>query len=535
MEPDDPTQVSDVRQAWFKLQSTKFHQLAGGVAVLLIKRGGWLSVMPVLIAVSAAALLGQVATPQAREVRGRVVLEGAPASQPSARPSAPSPRSSADRLPGSISDAEFWRMISEFSEPGGSYPYENFVSNEWNQQKVIPSLKNATRPGEVYIGVGPEQNFTYAAALKAKMAFVLDIRRQNMLELLLYKALFELSPTRADFVSRLFSRKRPAGLDEKSSAGALFAAYEKVASGADLYMQNLEAVKGSFKTHGYRLSSEDVNRVEYVYQVFFRGGAAINYSFASTSPATSTPSYTQIATMTDDEGHNWSYLATEENFQYVREMQRKNLFVPLVGNFAGPTTIRSIARYLKENNANVSAFYASNVESYLDEKQTRDFYGNLLSLPVDATTTTIRYVDFMHNTALTWWNASLMYIQVVSPMSDLVNLANAGRIPVYNELLKRIKEPSSGSTAPRMTFPASLGPGRPFISIAINPQADGTFQVTLPLGLIQMGAPTGLPPAYAVKSIRFGSADLLRESMNVPPAGTAELVITLTNAAPIGR
>ncbi len=51
-------------------------------------------------------------------------------------------------------------------------------------------------------------------------------------------------------------------------------------------------------------------------------------------------------TMSDEHGHNLSYLATEQTFQYVRDMHRKNLLVPLVGNFAGPTTIRSIARYL---------------------------------------------------------------------------------------------------------------------------------------------------------------------------------------------
>jgi len=295
----------------------------------------------------------QTATQGTKVVSGRLVIEGA-AVRPPTPVSVPS-SGRPDKLPTEISDAEFWRMISEFSEPGGAYPYENFVSNEWNQQKIIPALKSATRAGEVYIGVGPEQNFTYAAALRAKMAFVLDIRRQNMLELLLYKALFELAPTRADFVSRLFSRKRPAGLDDKTSATALFAAYEKVASNADLYMENLGAIKSSFKTHGYSLSSDDITRIEFVYQVFFRGGPAINYSFASISPATSTPSYLQNMTMSDDAGHHWSYLATEENFQYVRELQRKNLFVPLVGDFSGPTTIRSIARYLKEKNANVSA------------------------------------------------------------------------------------------------------------------------------------------------------------------------------------
>ena len=129
----------------------------------------------VLFVLSTAALTRQAALQGVKDVRGRVVVEGVPAPRPVARSPVP-PRRIADTLPAAISDEEFWRLISEFSEPGGSYPYENFVSNEWNQQKIVPALKKATRPGEIYIGVGPEQNFIYAAALQSKMVFVVDIR-----------------------------------------------------------------------------------------------------------------------------------------------------------------------------------------------------------------------------------------------------------------------------------------------------------------------------------------------------------------------
>jgi hypothetical protein len=471
-----------------------------------------------------SASSAQVAPSGVRVVRGRVVLEGA-AARPTPPP-APAPRTTRDTLPAQLTDAEFWRMISEFSEPGGTYPYENFVSNERRQQIVIPALKQAVRPGEVYIGVAPEQNFTYAAAVQAKMAFVLDIRRQNMLEHLLYKALFELSPNRADFVSRLFSRKRPAGLDEKTSASALFAAYEAVRNDADFFMQNVEAVKGVFRRHGFALSSDDLQKVEYVYQVFYRGGPTMNYTFASATPGTDMPSYTQIMNLSDATGRTWSYLANEENFQYVKEMQRKNLFVPLVGDFSGPKTIRSIGQYLKQRNANVSAFYASNVESYLDARQTQNFYASLLSLPTDATTMVIRFVDLNHNMFLPSWARGGQYIQVVSPMSDLVGLAKPGLLPGYHDLLPLVKDPAPGAL-PRFVLPMSLGPGRPFLSLAIDPQTNGTFQVQLPAAQIQAGAPSGLPAGFAIKSMTYGSKDLLRESFIVTPSDTAELVIVL--------
>src|SRR5438128_4813049 len=67
-------------------------------------------------------------------------------------------------LPAKISDSEFWQLITGLSEPNGRFQYENFVSNEFSLQSVIPALKEKTKPAGAYIGVGPEQNFTYIAA-----------------------------------------------------------------------------------------------------------------------------------------------------------------------------------------------------------------------------------------------------------------------------------------------------------------------------------------------------------------------------------
>src|SRR4030095_13630654 len=106
----------------------------------------------------------------------------------------------ADTLPQSLTDQEFWRLVSDFSEDGGSFRFE-YMSNEQQFQYVIPKLKEERKPGGVYLGVGPEQNFTYIAALQPKMAFIFDIRRQNLVEHLLYKAIFEMSSDRVDFLS----------------------------------------------------------------------------------------------------------------------------------------------------------------------------------------------------------------------------------------------------------------------------------------------------------------------------------------------
>ena len=111
-------------------------------------------------------------------------------------------------------------LSTSFSELPGAFAHsDNLVSNELH---FVHAIRMLDPMGGVYIGVGPEQNFSYIARLRPAMAFVIDIRQENRSLHLTYKALFELSADRADFVSRLFSRERPAGLGPKTSVRELF-------------------------------------------------------------------------------------------------------------------------------------------------------------------------------------------------------------------------------------------------------------------------------------------------------------------------
>src|SRR6185369_5607280 len=90
-----------------------------------------------------------------------------------------------------LTNAEFWRLTGELSEPDGTFHSENLVSNEARFQTVVPDLVKRAVPGRAYLGVGSEQNFTYLAAVKPTHAFILDIRHGNLDLHLLYKAFFE--------------------------------------------------------------------------------------------------------------------------------------------------------------------------------------------------------------------------------------------------------------------------------------------------------------------------------------------------------
>src|SRR5215467_6126037 len=132
---------------------------------------------------------------------------------------------SAVPAPAQLTDQQFWNLSKDSSEEDGYFRSDNLLSNETSFQYIIPELLKTAKQGRVYLGVGPEQNFTYIAALKPVVAFIIDIRHGNLDVHLMYKALFELSKDRAEFVSRLFSRKRPDGLTEKSSISDIFDAY----------------------------------------------------------------------------------------------------------------------------------------------------------------------------------------------------------------------------------------------------------------------------------------------------------------------
>src|SRR5580765_8929120 len=149
----------------------------------------------------------------------------------------------ADGLPARLTDREFWTLSADLSEPDGTFRSDNLVSNEQWLQHVIPDLTRTVRPGRVYVGVGPEQNFTYIAALKPAMAFIIDIRRGNLDLQLMYKALFEISSDRAEFVSRLFSRTRPEGLTEQSTAAEIFVAFKNVDRSQALHDETLQAIR----------------------------------------------------------------------------------------------------------------------------------------------------------------------------------------------------------------------------------------------------------------------------------------------------
>jgi len=346
----------------------------------------------------------------------------------------------AQNIPAKLGDGEFWKLVTDFSEANGFFRSDNFVSNETTYQWVIPELLRSTKPGGVYLGVGPDQNFTYLVALRPKVAFIFDIRRQNMLTHLMYKAIIEQSSDRADFLSRLFARPRPAGLDTSSTADALFGAFQAVVRDTVVERKNLASIRERLtKHHGFALSDDDLATIAYVYSAFVEGGPDLTYNFSQGRIGygrSAMPSYAQLQIEADSAGVRHSYMATEGNFRILKELEANNLVVPVVGDFAGPKAIRLVARYLRDHDATVTAFYLSNVEQYLfnQEDDWRKFFGNVGALPLDSTSTFIRSV--FNGMGFNRAGPGMRAQQMLASMLVQVRLFNEGHLSSYYDVIQ---------------------------------------------------------------------------------------------------
>jgi len=332
--------------------------------------------------------------------------------------------------PATISDTDFWAMVDRFSEPGGSFASDNIISNEIAFQQVIPELKRSAQQG-AYLGVGPEQNFTYITALKPSIAFIIDIRRQNLLLHLMYKALAEMSADRVDFMSRLFARPAPATLPAGASARALFDAFADVSPSEDLAQRTLAAIVSRLtRAHGFPLTDADERGIGETYRSLYVGGPKLHGDFGGGSWI---PSYGELMSQTDLAGVNHGYLASEENFRILKQYETDNLIVPLVGDFAGDTAIRAVGRYLKDHNAPVAAFYMSNVEEYLFKSGSwGKFARNVSTLPIAGRSMFIR-------TYFTHTESGLRTL--LDSMQGLMNAFMGGEIETYNDVVLRSKAP----------------------------------------------------------------------------------------------
>lgn len=332
---------------------------------------------------------------------------------------------------------DFAGQIAALSEPGGYFDTDNLISNETSYLQVLPDLRGGNVRGGAYIGVGPDQNFSYIAAVRPTIAFMVDIRRDSLLLHLLFKALFELSRTRLEYLALLTGRPVPLDLEVWRQAG--IDAVVSYIDESSVHRQSLQTLRrrvdDTIRRTGVALSREDFETIARFHRRFIDAALELRFQSADRPPQGHYPTYRQLLQETDPVGNHGNFLAAEDAFQFVKSLQARHRIVPVVGDLSGPSALAAIGRMLSERGDRLSVIYASNVEFYLFREGTFPrFVANLEGIPRTDRSVVIRSVFGRNRPLGRAGDGSTSSIQRVD---ELLNGFSGGRIRSYDDLTER--------------------------------------------------------------------------------------------------
>jgi hypothetical protein len=327
----------------------------------------------------------------------------------------------------------FAARVVRLSEPAGYFDTDNLISNEASYLQVVPDLVKRRGHGGVYIGVGPDQNFSYIAAIRPAAAFLIDIRRDNLLLHLLFKALFALAPTRVEYLSLLFGRPPPA--ERAGWEGMNADLIARAVSGPPLDEKGIEALRGrvtvTIARMGIALSSADLETIDRFHRRFIGAGLDLRFQSHGRPPRSYYPTYRDLLRARDPAGQQTCFLATEEAYRFVREMQARDAILPVTGDLGGKKAMAAIAKMLTERRQHVSAVYVSNVEFYLfPGGRFSRYVENLRTLPRQPDAVLIRSAFGPYASGGSSYSSS--HLQRIT---DLLQRSDTGRIRSYADLI----------------------------------------------------------------------------------------------------
>ena len=273
-------------------------------------------------------------------------------------------------------DVGFAALIRSLSEPDSGPHADNLITNEDSFPRVCGLLRRRSPRGGVYLGVGPDQNFTYIAHCRPALSFVLDYRRRNLVLHLLHKALFMLSGDRVSYLSRLTARD-PGPLPADSTADPLVAAFDAAPFDAGAGSSGPAPRSRPCSARSACCGDEEFAELATIQARLAGPGMAAKFLALPIYPT-----FGELIRTADREGEPAHLLATEESYRAVRDDQRADLVVPLVADLAGDAALPRLADWLKGRGLGVAVVYVSDVEFFLLRGGRFDAYrANLERLP----------------------------------------------------------------------------------------------------------------------------------------------------------
>jgi hypothetical protein len=297
---------------------------------------------------------------------------------------------------------DFAQLVTRLSERAGYFGSDNLVSNELSYQHVLGRMSKMSLNGGAYLGVGPDQNFTYIAQIKPRIAILIDIRRDALLQHLFFKSLFMMSRSRVEYLSLLFARPLPKDYRKwgEKPIRDLVDYFDRTPLDQKIADKTETDIHKRIVGFGVPLSPRDIETIDEIYQAFYTDCLEVRYTIRDRPTGRFFPAFRDLLLEKDLEGRYRNYLAYESDFQVIKNMHDRNLIIPITGDLSGAKALKAVGEFLKEVGEKVSAFYVSNVEFYLWKADSMQrFVENLKTLPTDDRSLIIRsYFNYAYYT-----------------------------------------------------------------------------------------------------------------------------------------
>jgi hypothetical protein len=335
-----------------------------------------------------------------------------------------------------LAQSSFAQFVNQFSEPSGEFDTDNLISNEKSYLEVVPQLEQGGVTGGVYIGVGPDQNFSYIARIRPVVAFIVDIRRDNLLLHLLFKALFAVSRNRMEYLSLLTGRPVPDRIEtwRDASIDQIVAYIDGAKPSVTLALDR--RLHETINRFGVPVSAKEFATIDRFHATFVEAGLSLQFQSFGRPPRSYYPTFRELLIGADRKGRKLSYLAAEDDFQFVRSLEERDGVIPVVGDLGGTHALATIGHWMTERNQRLSAFYASNVENYLFRQGSFGRYvENLNRLPHSDRSVIIRSIfgGFAQPEPMPGSYST----STVQDFNELLANFSAGRYRSYSDLLRR--------------------------------------------------------------------------------------------------
>lgn len=362
-------------------------------------------------------------------------------------------------------EPDFAGLSARLSEEAGFFPSDNLVSNETSYQHVLGKMSAMGVRGGAYVGVGPDQNFTYIAAVRPEIAFIIDIRRDNLLHHLLFKAAFQQARNRIEYLSILTGRPAHEGAATGLTIEQMISRIDATPADSQYFERISARIRNDILSWGMTLTDADLRVVRRIHEAFRRFGLNLRYAQVPRYPM-----WRDLILERDLEGRRANYLASDSTFRFVQDLERRHRVVPVVGDVAGPHALAAIGDEIRARQLTLSALYISNVEQYLMRGGTFLPYAiTLQTLPWAEHGVIVRSY-FGRNAALAQSVYGHYSTQLLEHSADFINQMQNGGYSSYTDLVTRHALPLRTGTSPsreQIQRPFSGGLGGP-VALPLN-------------------------------------------------------------------